>query len=180
MTLSPSAHTMLVTKTAMGGIVMRTLLMMLFLSLALGQPALAQAPDVGPEFQEEIDEALREVTEGVSPSRACAGLKGSVHGQIRYQGQTDLLATATPAIQACELEVPIRYFETYLDRVVAGEHSCIDFMSHFTTEMGAVNIRMSSIEDIEPKETEPLILKVLAERIRGDCPDVAQFMLRGL
>jgi hypothetical protein len=164
---------------------MRKAVLLLVVVAVVGLPVLAQtpadkAPDVGAEFQEAIDGAWQDAVEGTSSFKACAALKGSLHGRIRSQGDTELAARAAKAIHACEVDVPARYFQTYLDAVVAGEHTCMDFMSHVETEMGGIRTRPTSLEDMEPQEPKPLILKVLAERIRKDCPAVAPFMLRGI
>ncbi len=148
--------------------------------MALGQTSDRQPPDVGAEFQKSISTAWSEAVSGTSSSKACAGLKGSLHGRIRYQGQTDLVEKAAKAIQACEVDIPVRYFETYLDGMVAKKHTCRDFMSHFETEMGGIGMRPTSLEDMEPKEPRTLILTSLAERIQKDCPDVAPWMLKGI
>ena len=142
-----------------------------------GQSA-ARAPDVGSaEFQAAIDKAWDEAKKGKSPSKACAGIKGSVHGRIQYRQEEGVLEKATRAIQVCENEIPVRYFETYLDQVVAGEKSCMDFMSQFHIEMGAIGLRMATFEKLEPRNTKGLILKALAERIRQDCPGIAPWLL---
>lgn len=158
---------------------------MLVAMAVVGVPLLAQtladkAPDVGAEFQEAIDSAWQDAVAGTSSYKACAALKGSLHGRIRYQGDTELTTRAAKAIQACEVDVPVRYFQTYLDAVVAGEHTCMDFMSHVETEMGGVHTRPTTLEGMEPQDPRPLVLKALAERIRKDCPAVAPFMLRGI
>lgn len=164
---------------------MRTLPMILVLSALAGLPILAQnatdmAPDVGAEFQTAIDDAWREAADGTSSFKACAALKGSLHGRIRSQGDTGLPARAAKAMQACEVDVPVRYFQTYLDAVVAGEHTCRDFMTHLQTQMGGITTRPTTLEGMEPREPRPLVLTALAERIRKDCPAVAPFMLRGI
>lgn len=142
------------------------------------QPLATEAPDVGSaEFQGAIDKAWEEAKEGKSSHKACTRIKGSVHGRIRYSKEEGVLEKATRAIQVCEHEIPVRYFETYLDQVVAGEHACMDFMSQFHIEMGAIGLRMATFEQVQPKNTKDLILKDLAERLRRDCPDIAPWML---
>jgi hypothetical protein len=142
---------------------------------------MGQAPDVGaPEFQKDIDEAWKKAKEGQTPVNACAAIKGSVHGRVKYQKQQDFLDKAKRTIQVCEYELPLRYFEAYLDLVSEEKKSCQDFVSEFSTQMGAVKVRMDTFEDLEPKDTEPLILKALEERIQETCPFVGAFMLRGL
>jgi hypothetical protein len=146
--------------------------------LATAQPSSSKAPDVdSAEFQGAIDKAWEEAKAGKSSHKACTGIKGSVHGRIRYSKEKGVLEKATRAIQVCEHEIPVRYFETYLNQVVAGEKSCRDFMSQFQVEMGAIGLRMATFEQIEPRHTKELILKSLAERIRQDCPDIAPWML---
>ncbi len=147
-------------------------------SLAPAQPLHTGAPDVGStEFQSAVDKAWNEAKEGKSPSKTCAGIKGSVHGRIRYNKEQGVLEKATRAIQVCEHEIPVRYFETYLDQVVGGEHSCMDFMRHFGTEMEAVGLRLSTFEELEPKRTKELVLQALAEQIVRDCPGIAPWMV---
>lgn len=164
---------------------MRRAGILFMMAAVFGLPALAQtpadeAPDVGAEFQETIDRAWSEAADGTSSYGVCAGLKGSLHGRIRYQGDTELAARAVPAVHACEVDVPVRYFQAYLDAVAAGEHSCTDFMSHVETEMGGIGTRPTSLEGMEPEEPKPLILKALADRIEAECPSVAPFMLRNI
>jgi hypothetical protein len=164
---------------------MRKAVMLLTMAAAAGLPALAQtsageAPDVGAEFQAAIDEAWREAADGTSSFEACAAFKGSLHGRIRSQGDTELTTRAARAIQACEVDVPVRYFQTYLDAVAAGEYSCSDFLSHVETQMGGIGTRPTSLEGMEPEEPRPLVLKALADRIKAECPFVGAFMLRGL
>ena len=136
------------------------------------------APDVGSaEFQGIIDKAWKEVSEGKSPSRVCSGLKGGVHSRVQYQDPDGLVEKATRAIQVCEYEIPLRYFEAYMDQVTGGTKTCTDFMRHFETEMTAVGIRLGSIEKVKPRGTKDLVLKPLAERIRKNCPEIAPWML---
>jgi hypothetical protein len=137
----------------------------------------AQAPEVEAEFQESINEAWKDAVEGTSSYKACAALKGSLHGRIQYQGQDDLATRAATAIRACEVDVPVRYFETYLDGVIAGDNTCMDFMSHFQTEMGGIATRPASLEEMEPEVPKKLILEALSDRINTDCPDVAPWLL---
>jgi len=124
-----------------------------------GPATLAQsspgAPQVGEDYQKTIDRAWSEAVAGEVPSNSCAGVKG------RVIGSKDRSEAALRALFACNVDIPVRYFETYLDQVQAGDHTCRDFMMHFVTQISAMTMSMESMENLfnsvaEAGETDPM------------------------
>ena len=89
-------------------------------SRVLGEIPAPGPPKVGDTYQEYIDAAWKEAVEGHNPTATCAGLKG------RVMGTQD--SSAFRALFACNVDIPVRYFETYLDSVEAGEKTCQNFI----------------------------------------------------
>lgn len=157
------------------------------------------APDVGDPYQTSIDRAWQESVDGKNPSSSCAGIKG------RTMGSTD--AAALRALFACNVDIPARYFETYLDQVEAGEKACQDFMVEMMTQLPAMTMSTDAMQgvidsmaasgDTEAALTEALgsvaeeamteeglqdpkrvIKNRLDSRTRELCPDFADVILR--
>lgn len=176
----------------------------ILIAMSLGATASAEssssgAPEVGDPYQKSIDRAWQEAVDGKNPSAACAGLKG------RVMGTKD--TTAFRALFACNVDIPVRYFETYLDRVETGDHTCMDFMTHFITQISAMTMSTDSLQkmadslaatgDAESavqdalgsaadeamtetglEDPKRLIKKRLTERTQAVCPDIAGVVLR--
>lgn len=101
----------------------------------------AGAPRVAETYQRTIDRGWTKAVEGETPAYACAGLKGRVMGT----GQAADPA-AVEALFACNVLLPTRYFETYLDSVEAGEKSCTGLLTELSTQLSAMTL---SIDDVQ-------------------------------
>ena len=116
-------------------------------------------------------------------------------------------AAALRALFACNVDIPARYFETYLDQVEAGEKACQDFMVEMMTQLPAMTMSTEAMQgvidsmaasgDTEAALTEALgsvaeeamteeglqdpnrvIKNRLDSRTRELCPDSADVILR--
>lgn len=160
----------------------------------------AGAPQVSDRYQSSIDRGWEKAVAGDNPAYACAGLKGRVMGT----GET-ADPEALEALFACNVLLPVRYFETYLERVEAGEKSCYEFSTEMTTKLPAMTLSVDSIQGMvdameeggeeaaagslagavddatmEQGLTDPerLIKDRLEEPVRRICPDMAGGILR--
>ena len=108
-----------------------------------GPATLAQAspsaPQVGEDYQETVNRAWGLAVAGEVPTNACAGVKG------RVIGKKDRSAAALRALLACNVEIPVRYFKTYLDKVEAGEKTCIDYMTEIVTQLTAMTMSTDAL-----------------------------------
>ena len=102
--------------------------------------AVAGAPTVAETYQRSINRGWEKAVAGETPAYACAGLKGRVIGTGEAPEPE-----AVEALYACNVLLPVRYFETHLDRVEAGEISCYDFSRDMSIQIGAMTM---SIDDI--------------------------------
>lgn len=100
----------------------------------------SDAPDVGDVYQERIDRAWQEAVEGANPSGTCAGVKG------RAMNATD--SQALRALFACNVDIPVRYFDTYLDQVEAGEATCQSYMIKVVTKLPALTMSTDSLQQM--------------------------------
>lgn len=98
------------------------------------------APQVEERYQERVDEAWQEAVAGENPSATCAGIKG--------RAATSPVGSAIRALEACNVDIPARYFLTYVDRVEAGEHTCINLMTELTTKLPGMTISMEGFRDL--------------------------------
>ncbi len=97
----------------------------------------AEAPEVGDAYQSSIDRAWQKAVEGRDPSGTCAGVKG------RTMNAQD--AEAFQALFACNVDIPVRYFETYLDEVEAGAKDCQGFMVEVMTKLPAMTMSTDAL-----------------------------------
>jgi hypothetical protein len=153
------------------------------------------APRVEAAHQKTIDEAWVNASAGKSPANDCARIKGHVIGTKTAEGSRKALA-------ACNVEIPVHYFLTQLDRVEKGEQTCHGFMMGMMTQLPAMTMDMSGLagaverggvskEDApaaagnliagamsggtgEPAADDPkrLIKERIADRTRTLCPDI--------
>lgn len=135
-------------------------------------------PEVGDAFQKGVDEAWELAAAGEDPSNSCAAVKGRVQGTTKYGHPSDEeLESARQALQACNLDIPVRYFHAMLDKVRAGELDCRAYFSQRTRSMSAMTV---SVGDTEPAEGETTPEQALRAALRQPeeeaCPDVAPFM----
>lgn len=162
--------------------------------------SVAGAPEVGERYQSSIDRGWEKAVAGDTPAYACAGLKGRVMGTEETAD-----SEALEALFACNVLLPVRYFETYLERVEAGEKSCYDFSREMTMQLPAMTLSVDSIQgmvdamDEEPEaaaadtlgaavddatmeegltDPERLVKDRLEEPVRRICPDMAGGILR--
>ncbi|HET9581381.1 MAG TPA: hypothetical protein VFP76_01010 [Gemmatimonadota bacterium] len=105
-----------------------------------GASSLSGAPEVEERFQERIDEAWAEAVAGENPSTTCAAVKG--RAVVAEPGAADR------ALAACNVDIPVRYFLTYLGRVESGEKSCMDFMTHMMTTLPAMTISTEGFREL--------------------------------
>lgn len=98
------------------------------------------APQVEERYQERVDEAWQEAVAGENPSATCAGLKG--------RAATSPVGSATRALEACNIDIPTRYFLTYVERVEAGEQTCMNLMTEVTTRLPAMTMSMDGFRDL--------------------------------
>ena len=166
---------------------------------ALAQPPAPGAPQVGETYQKSIDRAWEKAVEGRNPMTSCAMLKGKVMG-----------ATSPEAFQAlfvCNVDIPVRYFGTYLDQVEAGEKTCYNFLREISTQLSAMTASTDSLQKMADsmsadgenpeavtnalgdaaqeamtetglEDPKRLVKNRLAERIRALCPNEAEGILR--
>ncbi|MGH7563824.1 MAG: hypothetical protein ACREK5_05325 [Gemmatimonadota bacterium] len=150
------------------------------------------APDVGDPYQERIDEAWRKAVEGENPAYACASLKG----RASMGSDSD---AASRALSACNVDIPVRYFQTYIERVEAGDRSCLDLVMEVTTKLPAMTISMEAFPEIAERgsgthasddaladagavlaargSSEGIVKDRLRHRISEVCPDEAGVLL---
>ena len=60
-------------------------------------------------------------------------------------GSKDRSEAALRALLACNVDIPVRYFETYLDMVEAGEKTCMDYMREITTQLSAMTLSTDTL-----------------------------------
>lgn len=104
-------------------------------------------PRVGSaRFQAPIDEAWKEAESGVNPAMTCAGVKGRA---VAFPKNV----AAQRAAYVCGVDIPVRYFQTFLDQIEAGEKTCPDFMMAMATELGSMTITTDSIRNMAESMT---------------------------
>lgn len=104
----------------------------------------SDAPQVGEPYQRSIDAAWEKAKAGENPTYSCAGLKGMTMGSKEPKSAE----AAVRALFACNVDIPVRYFNAYLDKVEAGDHTCMDFMSHFVTQISAMTMSTDSFQSL--------------------------------
>lgn len=164
--------------------------------------AVAGAPVVSEEYQSTINRGWEKAVAGENPAFACAALKGRVIGT--HKGDDP---AAREALFACNVLLPVRYFDSVLDQVDAGDKSCQDLMMTMMTQLPAMTMSMGSLQKmadaaeqgqdakeaaaeavagavdaatVEKGLTDPetAIKERLGDRVRKSCPDMAPVMLR--
>jgi hypothetical protein len=125
-------------------------------------------PTVGEAYQETIDAAWHEAVAGDDPTMTCARLKGRIAGT----GDTD----AFRALFACNVDIPVRYFDTYLDQVEAGEHSCQDLMREVMTKLSAMTMSADVVMDMADRieqggDTESVVTDAIGDAAAGATED---------
>lgn len=55
---------------------------------------------------------------------------------------------ASRAVSACNVDIPVRYFQTYLERVEAGERTCLDLVMEVSTKLPAMTISLDAFPEI--------------------------------
>jgi len=104
------------------------------------------APRVEEAYQERIDEAWREAVAGENPAATCAGVKG--------RATAAPAGSATRALEACNVDIPARYFLAYVDRVEAGEQTCMSLMTEVMTKLPAMTISTEGFRDLARRGSE--------------------------
>ncbi len=154
----------------------------------------AGAPDVGREYQASVNRGWQKASAGENPAFACAGLKGRLIGTGKGADPA-----ARRALYACNVLLPVRYFETRLDQVDAGDRTCQQVMTDLLTQLPAMTMSMDSLrtvagtdaadaeaaagEAVDAAVEEALsdpqaaIKSRLAPRVRQTCPDLAPMMV---
>ncbi len=147
------------------------------------------APQVEVEFQQTINEAWQKAVAGESPTIACARVKGRAAGAG---------GVADRALAACNVDVPVRYFEARLERVERGEATCIQLMTHILTQLPAMTVAVDGLADLAGQgdaqatgavaaaltgavaggdEAQRLIKERLREPLSELCPEEASIVL---
>ncbi|MEE4271337.1 MAG: hypothetical protein V2I67_06670 [Thermoanaerobaculales bacterium] len=173
------------------------------LLLGSGTPVFAEderttPPQVGERYQEAIDTAWDQAGTGEDPSMTCAKVKGLA------VGTSD--ADAFQALIACNVDIPARYFNTYLDAVASGDTTCQDLMREVLTKLSAMtmsaDVVLEMAESLEQgdetgsavadalggaaqgsmnegglKSPKRLVKERIAERTNELCPDFADIIL---
>jgi len=98
------------------------------------------APRVEEAYQERIDEAWREAVAGENPAATCAGVKG--------RAAAAPAGSAARALEACNIDIPARYFLAYVDRVKAGEKTCMNLMTEVMTKLSSMTMSMEGFRDL--------------------------------
>jgi hypothetical protein len=104
------------------------------------------SPEVEERYQESIDEAWQEALAGENPSTTCAGVKGRAVASPE--------GSATRALEACNIAIPVRYFLTYVDRVEAGDGTCMNLMTEVMTKLPAMTISTEGFRDLARRGAE--------------------------
>jgi hypothetical protein len=108
--------------------------------VAAGAAGVSGAPEVEERYQERIDEAWQEAVAGENPSATCAAVKG--RAAVVEPGAADR------ALAACNLDIPVRYFLTYVERVEAGEATCTQLMTEVMTKLPAMTISNEGFREL--------------------------------
>lgn len=103
-------------------------------------PRTSGAPEVEEPYQARIDEAWRKAVAGENPSTTCAAVKGRAAASRRD--------ASARAMEACNVDIPVRYFLTWLERVEGGEKSCMELMTEVTTRLPAMTISTEGFRDL--------------------------------
>lgn len=117
----------------------------IFLALAVMPSGWARAsstgaPEVGDLYQKSIDRAWEKAVEGSDPSGTCAGVKGRAMNAEETE--------SFRALFACNVDIPVRYFETYLDQVEAGEKTCQNYMVEMMTKLPALTMSTDALQEM--------------------------------
>ncbi|HVS02644.1 MAG TPA: hypothetical protein VMT16_07740 [Thermoanaerobaculia bacterium] len=106
-----------------------------------GAAVASGAPRVEERYQSSIDRAWAKAVAGENPAFACAGLKGRAVG-------TKGVAEAGRALSVCNLDIPVRYFLTFLDQVEAGDKTCQQFATALMTQLPAMVMSTEGFEQL--------------------------------
>lgn len=114
---------------------------------AAGEPEVAAeasrvsgAPEVEERYQERIDEAWMKAVAGENPATTCAAVKG--------RAATAPEGSASRALEACNVDIPVRYFLTLADRVESGEQTCMTLMTDVMTKLPAMTISTEGFREL--------------------------------
>lgn len=104
------------------------------------------APEVEERYQERIDEAWRKAVAGENPATTCAAVKG--------RATASEAGSASRAVEACNIDIPVRYFLTYVERVEAGQRTCMNLMTEVTTRLPAMTISTEPFRELARRGEE--------------------------
>jgi len=131
-------------------------------SIATEEAPAPDGPQVGGDYQETVDRAWGLAVTGEKPTNTCAAVKG------RVVGKKDRSTEALRALLACNVDIPVRYFESYLDKVEAGEKTCMNYMMEMTTQLPAMTMStdvlgemVDSIEGSGDEQAQAVAAEVL-------------------
>jgi len=159
----------------------------------------SEPPQVGQDYQDTIDAAWDKAVAGDNPAMSCAALKG------RVAGSED--TNAFKALFACNVDIPARYFHSYLDSVATGDKNCMGFMREVMTKLSAMTLSAdavmemaetleqgddgeeavagalgkaagSTVADSGMRQPKQLVKERIASRTQELCPDIANIVLR--
>ncbi len=97
-------------------------------------------PQVEPAHQGRIEDAWQRALAGGDPTNACAVLKS----QLIVRGT----APGERALAACNIDVPVRYFQTQLARVQSGEASCEQVSMLMQSQLPALTMSLQRVREM--------------------------------
>lgn len=159
------------------------------------------APEVEERYQELVNRAWRQASDGRSPATTCAG--------IRARASRAAAGSADRALAACDIDLPIRYYTVLIERVEAAGTTCTELMLDVTTSLRTMTTSVQGLSDLARQaqagdgtdtsaeaasvaasavvigaagagETDArrAIIEAIRERVTSACPDEAPIMLR--
>ncbi len=97
-------------------------------------------PEVESAHRSRIEDAWQRALAGSDPTNACAVLKS----QLIVPGA----AKAERALAACNVDVPVRYFQTQLARVQSGEATCEQVTMLMLSQLPALTMSLARVREM--------------------------------
>lgn len=111
---------------------------------ANGEPQLV-APAVEPAYQNRVENAWQRALAGSDPTNSCAVLKS----QLTVRGA----APGPRALAACNVDVPVRYFHTLLERAQSGQTTCAQVSSVMLSQLPALTMSQARVREMLGSDT---------------------------
>jgi hypothetical protein len=67
---------------------------------------------------------------------------------VKGRAAASAAGSASRALEACNIDIPARYFLTYVDRVEAGEETCMSLMTEVMTKLPAMTMSVEGFRDL--------------------------------